>query len=499
MNDDFKKFKRKIILHAVIESVITGLAAGLIVVAAMLLPFTLTGISVNIGVYIGAGVSIFVIVGGLTFLVQRPTDKRIARRLDSELSMNEKVQTMVAFRSSEDSMAAIQRNDASARLSAAGTKKIKFKRVWQCSVASVVAVGLFAGAVSVAVLNTNVAEAGSPLHEVDITGLKNLIGTVERSSLDEEAKQLTLNELYGLLDAVYDEETATPIDITYSRKVELVTNAIINIDAAIDAVISAEILGTSMYTLSTNQILSEMGIHIRALSSGTTYTSLEALSDSLEDEQFAALESAVASQTISSYASQIVLSLSATDISAEDALYSGLMQMADGLSSAAALTSEGDDEALKAEMLESARDAVNQSTPVIRVEIQSQNTERQLGLTVINRLPDIFFEDDEIFEMPDIGELYEDRIPGSENNGDDEDDDDGPSSGGAGHGDSLYGGNSLIYDYMSGEQVEYGEVFDRYDAIIVSLINDGRIDEKYVEMITAYRRALLDAREETQE
>ena len=143
MNGDFKKFKNKIWAHAIIESAVAGLAAGLILVGALLLSFTLSGMSLNVGIYIGAGVGAFAIAGGVTFFILRPTEKKIARRVDGALGMNEKVQTMVAFSSSQEPMAVIQRSDTSARLSAAGTKNIKFKRLWQCSVAAIVAVGLF--------------------------------------------------------------------------------------------------------------------------------------------------------------------------------------------------------------------------------------------------------------------------------------------------------------------------------------------------------------------
>ena len=100
--------------------------------------------------------------------------------------------------------------------------------------------------------------------------------------------------------------------------------------------------------------------------------------------------------------------------------------------------------------------------------------------------------------MPDIGEVYEDTVPGQEGDDGKEDEND-PSGGGAGRGDALYGSDSLIYDYTTGEQVQYGEVFDRYNSIIVSLINDGRIDEKYIEMINAYLNALAQAREEVEQ
>lgn len=484
MNDDFKKFKRKIIAHTIIESAVYGIVAGLIVVAAMLLPLTLTEVTVNVGIYIVAGVGIFLIVGALTFFLQFPTDKRIALRLDNELSLNEKVQTMVAFRRSEEPMAVIQRADASSRLSAAGTKTIKFKKAWQCSVASVVAVGLFAGALSVAILNTDY-EPADAVSDWTLVRLRNLISTVESSSLDEEPKTITLNELNNILDAVYDEETQTATLLTHSERVELVTGAIVRIDSAIDAVISAEVIGTSLYEMSADEILSEMGIHMRALSSGTCYSSFQTLSNVFTDENFET--SADVATSLSTYSSRIIISLSASKISQDDVLYSYLSGLADELAEAATLTSADGD--VKSLMLETASNAILSYAVSVRSEVLSQYSDRQLGLSVIYELQDIFEISDD--EMPDIGEVYEDVIPGSSNNSSSDDDSDGSSSGGAGKGESLYGSDSLIYDYRTGEQVEYGEVFDTYNSIIMSLINEGAIDEKYVDMITQYLQALL--------
>lgn len=497
MNDDFKKFRSKIIAHAVIESVIAGLSAGLIVVAALLLPLTLTGITVNAGIYVGAGLGMFVIVGGLTFVLIRPTEKRIARRVDTELAMHEKVQTLVAFSSSNEPMAVIQRDDANSRLAAAGTKKIKFKRAWQCSVASVVAVGLFAGAVTVAGINSNVAEAVTKPNLYNIAELKNLIDTVERSSLDEEAKQLTLNELYDLLDVVFDEETKTTIEIPTSRLVEIVTNAIINIDAAIDTVVTGEPIGNSMYELCVDSTLYELGIHIRALSGGTAYSTMAAWNIVLDDDNFNSYDAATVAKAISEYAAQMVVALSASSVSADDALYTILAGLASELGDAANTPAAADDASdAKAAILSAARDAVGKYAPPLRLELQAQSADRQLDWTIYNELQDIFEIADE--DMPDIGEVYEDTVPGQEGDGGKEDEDD-PSGGGAGRGDALYGSDSLIYDYTTGEQVQYGEVFDRYNSIIVSLINDGRIDEKYIEMINAYLNALAQAREEEEQ
>ena len=496
MNDDFKKFRSKIIAHAVIESVIAGLSAGLIVVAALLLPLTLTGITVNAGIYVGAGLGMFVIVGGLTFVLIRPTEKRIARRVDTELAMHEKVQTLVAFSSSSEPMAVIQRDDANSRLAAAGTKKIKFKRAWQCSVASVVAVGLFAGAVTVAALGGK-PEDTQAADNYTYTRLRNLVGTVQNSSLDEAPKAIVLEQLNLVIESVYDVEKQEGIPLTYDERVTIVSQAVVNIDAAIDTVVTGEPIGNSMYELCVDSTLYELGIHIRALSGGTAYSTMAAWNIVLDDDNFNSYDAATVAKAISEYAAQMVVALSASSVSADDALYTILAGLASELGDAANTPAAADDASdAKAAILSAARDAVGKYAPPLRLELQAQSADRQLDWTIYNELQEIFEIADE--DMPDIGEVYEDTVPGQEGDGGKEDEND-PSGGGAGRGDALYGSDSLIYDYTTGEQVQYGEVFDRYNSIIVSLINDGRIDEKYIEMINAYLNALAQAREEEEQ
>lgn len=496
MNDDFKKFRSKIIAHAVIESVIAGLSAGLIVVAALLLPLTLTGITVNAGIYVGAGLGMFVIVGGLTFVLIRPTEKRIARRVDTELAMHEKVQTLVAFSSSNEPMAVIQRDDANSRLAAAGTKKIKFKRAWQCSVASVVAVGLFAGAVTVAALGGK-SEDTQAVGNYTYTRLRNLVGTVQNSSLDEVPKAIVLEQLNLVIESVYDVEKQEGIPLTYDERVTIVSQAVVNIDAAIDTVVTGEPIGNSMYELCVDATLSELGIHIRALSGGTAYSTMAAWNIVLDDDNFNSYDSAAVAKAISEYSAQMIVALSSSSVSADDALYTILAGLASELGDAANTPAAADGASdAKAAILSAARDAVGKYAPPLRLELQAQSADRQLDWTIYNELQEIFEIADE--DMPDIGEVYEDTVPGQEGDDGKEDEDD-PSGGGAGRGDALYGSDSLIYDYTTGEQVQYGEVFDRYNSIIVSLINDGRIDEKYIEMINAYLNALAQAREEEEQ
>lgn len=489
MNGDFKKFKNKIWAHAIIESAVAGLAAGLILVGALLLAFTLSGMSLNVGIYIGAGVGAFAIAGGVTFFILRPTEKKIARRVDGALGMNEKVQTMVAFSSSQEPMAVIQRSDTSARLSAAGTKNIKFKRLWQCSVATVLAVGLFVAAVVVTIFNTE----SQPSYAADnwtVNRLRNLISYVQASSMADEPKQVTLNELNGILGTIYDDESQTAIELPRGEIVSLVTRSMVDIDAATDAIITAEPIGLALNSGADADSLTELGIHIASLTVSTTRTSLQIFANAYTAEATAEMTYTDLSLELAAYSTQIVASLAQSGVSVDDGLYSAIFTLSNGLLSASTANggegaSEDDD---KAALLAAANSAVTESISGITVQITYQYENRDICMDVIDALQETFEISDD--EMPDLGEIIEDVVPGDGNddNGDGEED---PSGGGAGRGDDLVASDSEIYDYRTESYVKYGELLDEYNSIILSYISDGeRIPSGYIEMINAYLDAL---------
>lgn len=487
MNGDFKKFKNKIWAHAIIESAVAGLAAGLILVGTLLLAFTLSGISLNVGIYIGAGIGAFAIAGGVTFFILRPTEKKIARRVDGALGMNEKVQTMVAFSSSQEPMVAIQRADTSARLSAAGTKNIKFRRLWQCSVAAFVAVGLFSSAIVVSAMDI---EPTQPIDDKVIERLNYLIKYVDASSMADEPKQVTIDELNGILNAIYDDETQTTVELPRSELVSLVTQSMVDIDAATDAIITAEPIGLALNSGADADSLAELGIHIASLTVSTTRTSLQIFANAYTAEATAEMTYTDLSLELAAYSTQIVASLAQSGVSVDDGLYSAIFNLSNGLLAASTANggegaSEDDD---KAALLAAANSAITESISGITGQITYQYENRDICMYVIDALQETFEISDD--EMPDLGEIIEDVVPGDGNddNGDGEED---PSGGGAGRGDDLVASDSEIYDYRTESYVKYGELLDEYNSIILSYISDGeRIPSGYIEMINAYLDAL---------
>ena len=53
------------------------------------------------------GIVAALIAGGLAYIFLRPNNKKLAKKLDKELALHEKVQTMVEFKDAEDIMAAL--------------------------------------------------------------------------------------------------------------------------------------------------------------------------------------------------------------------------------------------------------------------------------------------------------------------------------------------------------------------------------------------------------
>ena len=116
MNEIFKKLKRKKFLTAACIAAGTGVAAGLIAAGSVLLALKLSEININAGWYVLIGLGVAAIAGGVAFWVLLPTDKKVAKEIDREHALNEKVQTMVAFAGDDGDMVELQRQDAEEKL-----------------------------------------------------------------------------------------------------------------------------------------------------------------------------------------------------------------------------------------------------------------------------------------------------------------------------------------------------------------------------------------------
>lgn len=154
MEEIFFKYRKRLAHIAFFKSVILGLVLSLFALgaAALILWAARTALPIVIGVTAGAGAAVFLVSVPLLYYKRfRPTDREVARRLDS-LGFDERYITMYEFKNDPSGMAAIQREDACARLSAIPESALKFSLALPIVILLVSGALFAAGATTVSVL-----------------------------------------------------------------------------------------------------------------------------------------------------------------------------------------------------------------------------------------------------------------------------------------------------------------------------------------------------------
>ncbi|MBR7181860.1 MAG: hypothetical protein IKD28_03650, partial [Clostridia bacterium] len=130
MTEQFQKFKRKLLWIRLLKSGMAGLAGGALTggVLHFLSRFGFLPMPPVLSWPIAAAV--FLGIGILIFFLLRASDAGVARRLDSEFGLAERVQTAVAYRDEQSTLHQMQREDAEASLEAVAKKQLKFGRLW---------------------------------------------------------------------------------------------------------------------------------------------------------------------------------------------------------------------------------------------------------------------------------------------------------------------------------------------------------------------------------
>ena len=109
MKSHFLKFKRRAGRIRILKSVLSGLAAGLFAGGLFLLLSRLAVISIApiISLPVGAGAAMVAALA--VFFAIGASDKALAKRLDSEFSLNERVQTMIEHAGEDSGVLQMQR------------------------------------------------------------------------------------------------------------------------------------------------------------------------------------------------------------------------------------------------------------------------------------------------------------------------------------------------------------------------------------------------------
>ncbi len=460
----YQKAKR----HATLSAWLLGLDAACLAFSVVSLIFLLSDtplvwlLALLIPLGVGAAVGI------LLFILLSPTEKAAAKHLDEALSLEERMQTMLAFRDKEDDMSRLQREDAESVLAQKTKERIPTRGMprWLLLTITLVSLACLVGTL-IPHLLPRAAVPPAPEDPYDITpwqitAMEALIDRVETSDLEEPARELILTDLRALLE----ELKATD---TISHMKNAVINYVLRVDTHIATTNSHERIAASLANGA--QPATTRLYELLAVPTPT------AVSDGLVE--IGGLLSVDASVALPAFLKELDAVLTAVPLT-EDALHSALSLLYTQLLIVeSAMATQGE-----ADTVVSIAKAFSDAIPPVSRAVTTQYTNRQIGNSVMRELMRIFGLTSADFPADDAPLLPDDPPEGEEP--------DKESSGGLGGGDTLYGSDDQIYDPDQNDHTAYGDLLGQYHAMIFEMFQDGKLPPELEEYFNDYFGILSD-------
>ena len=201
MSENFSKIKRKYFIIAVIASVVLGVCCGVALTCTLAVIFKRCAVGFFWALYIPVAIVLSGGFAALFFFLLRPTDIKIAKKLDKDYSLNQKVQTMVEYAGVEGAMPALQREQTDEALGEVAKKRVDLSWLLKFLAIPVLALAmLFCGIFVPAVKSSG--DRPFDITEGQEVELKKLIANVQASALDDGVKASEVEILNGLLDGL---------------------------------------------------------------------------------------------------------------------------------------------------------------------------------------------------------------------------------------------------------------------------------------------------------
>ncbi len=501
MRDSFNKFKNRIILEILIKCIVIGFSLGLIVVSVPLIIVKVKGIDFKVLYLILIGLGVMLLISGLLFLIFKPSDKKIAKRIDNNLNLNEKVQTMIEFENEDGKMINLQREHTLKILANTSIKELTIK----ISVFLIVLLGL--------ALSTTVAAIAIPAHEepfecithtdnnndgiCDVCGesvpydpnydiddwtilsILQIIEKVQASTIDESLKTKYVSELNNLITTLKSAEKE-------SEMKEVVIDLIELVRFELDKVNTNNEVYTVLRTTDTSSI--------KTLAEAINYLKLDNVKNALEGFIILISGKVSAITEIDNSFGQI---LRTSNLNKQDSLYLALIEFATKINECknAKLESEANDE-----YSDTVNEAVKQivkdySQNVISI-LEHQRENYDVALYIEEELIKIFGLTEE--EIGNNDNVNDDNQDGDSSNNDgynNNDDLENGNSGGLGTGEVLFGSNEAFFDPEKGVVV-YGDVITDYYSDIFTRLEEGTLPDDFREYFNNYYDSLFNAQKE---
>lgn len=505
MSETFKKLKKLFVRNTLIKSAVCGVSASLFVVGVILLSIKLAALYINAGYYVLIAVVVAAAVTAVIYFIMRPTDKSVAKTLDRDYNLGEKVQTMVACMAMEGSIYTLQREDAERRLGEVKIKKPAFADIWQYVLAGVLAFALFL--TSVIVPSRYISPNADPDYNMTKTqsvSLRQLINDVKNSGLKVNVSTpvvSSLEELYEKLEkatvvssmktAVID--TVKAVDKTFAN-----ANSYLKITNAL-SVTENELLGNFSLAVVNGVISYKSDSAINTIAKAEEkFTASETVIGEKIDEVMSAFTEQWESQTQSTrtgFLDGLVEgfgnALYASGVNETDALYTAFNNFSNSLRGVSNnIKNGGANLAILDMQIKTATDVF---APRSKAVVGDQTYNCIMDEFIRTRLAEIFNLRNS--ELPSNSDVSPSRPSNGGENGDNGEENN--NGGGGGGGGSNLGSDDLVYSYKYDKLVKYSEVIDEYNQEMRERIERGEATEEMAEYIKKYFEILYTGNDKT--
>lgn len=476
----YVRFKKKLRRNALIKSLIFGLSCGLLSAAGVILYQKQMTIRPELWLYLPIGAGVALVVGLAAFLILRPSEGKIAHKLDRDLDLGEKVQTMLAFEHENSDMLTLQREDADRRLQEAPKRAVRNKHAWIHAFAPVLACALLTVAIitPVKAAEPEPVEPEPPfeLSSWQETALTELIEEVRASDMESAPKNAVIGELETLLNGL--RVTSTESDMK-----AMVITVISNLNSIIREHNSANTFSPCL-SVSEHEDVAAMAMAMDMLSGLEIREALADAREKLRVEEVA--------EPLKAYADALVDVLTVAgdnQVPENDEMYTEIEAFAATLS---ALHRQLDD--YTRDWAQTQLDnAFNDAADQMNDALFTQYTNKDVKDMTVARLMEIFgISADELPEEEKV------QLPNANDEPDDDDQKDEEEKGdqgGVGNMEVLYGSDDQVYDPKNNQHVKYGDIINEYYAGVTEKMIDGQIPDTLEQFITDYFATLYDGSE----
>lgn len=508
MTENFSVVKKKFKIIAAIVGGIVGICLGLLVVGAVLLALRLSGIELHWAIYLAIGLVTAALTGVGAFFIALPSDRKIAKKLDRDFALGEKVQTMVEYSAAKNpsKMVLLQREQADEALGSVAKKRINVKGLFKFAFIPVLAAAMFVGGMLTPLAKNS--EGGEEDHVDGMTNermvaLLSLIRDVEGSELADGIKTPSLEVLNGLVEELDATTTHSVMKDAVISAVKLIDGLVaaqndylsvyasIASDESLASLASATVEGVAFYKTGGTDLQSMDAVNAKYKQAPQAiydfiYGWTEEFTSRFDEMTAVSQVTPVLSNFSQTFYTKLVVEGEAPEIG-QSVLYDSFRTFISGLTN---LSSGISGMSMQLFLVE-VDNVMNAMTESVTNELVVQSYNCMMDDYIRNSLARIFG-----LSRTEIGS-NETVIPDVGGN---EDGEEGPShSGGFGEGEIHYGSDDLVLDPDTLEKVPYGELINKYNAAIQERINAGDTPEELAKYIRKYFDALYGGIKEDQE